>query len=379
MPKPSQSGPIAVYGATGYTGRLVCEELGRRGAELIAAGRNPAKLEALSRDLGGGVPTRAVQTGDPAGLRELLEPCAAVIACAGPFCAHGEPLLAAAAETGTNYIDTTGEQPFIGLVFDRYASAAQRSGAALVTAMGFDYAPGDMIAALTAEGIGPLEELTLAYSVRNLRMTRGTTLSGIGMLTAPELEYTDGHLRPGARSLGRGSFEFPSPLGAQPMARYPSGEPITVPRHVDVRTVRTMLTTATMAPPQIAPALPALLPVIGAAMRTPLKRLAARAVERLPEGPDPDARRAAVWMIVCEAQPASGAVRRGVISGSDVYGLTAVTIAEGALRLAAPGYEKSGALAPSEAFDPAGFLDSLSDFGVSREVEGVAQKSPAPS
>ena len=211
-------------------------------------------------------------------------------------------------------------------------------------------------------------------------MTRGTTLSGIGMLTASELEYVDGRLRPGDRSVSRGSFDFPPPVGSQPMARYPSGEPITVPRHVEVRTVKTMLTAATMAPPRIAPALPALVPVFGAAMRTPLKRLAERLVERLPEGPEPDARRAASWMIVCEARPSGGgAARRGVISGADVYGLTAATIAEGALRLAAEGYGESGALAPSEAFDPAGFLDSSADFGVNREVEATAQRSPAPS
>ena len=379
MATPDQAGPIAVYGATGYTGRLICEELVRRGADFLAAGRNPAKLDSLSRDLGG-VPTRAVATGDTRGLRELLEPCAAVIACAGPFCDHGEPIVAAAAETGTNYIDTTGEQPFIRLVFDRYGEPAERSGAALVTAMGFDYVPGDMIAALTAEGIGPLEEITLAYSVRNLRMTRGTTLSGIGMLTASELAYVNGVLRPGDRSVNRGSFRFPPPVGEQPMARYPSGEPITVPRHVEVRTVRTMLTAATMAPRLMVPALPALLPVISGAMRTPLKGLAARLVDRLPEGPGPDARKAASFMIVCEALPAGGGVpRRGVISGTDVYGLTAVTIAEGALRLAAEDYRKAGALAPSEAFDPAGFLDSLAEFGVTREVDLTTERSPSPS
>ena len=381
MATPTQSGPIAVYGATGYTGRLVCEELERRGAEFIAAGRNPDKLEALSRDLGGeGVPTCAVETGDAPGMRALLEPCAAVIACAGPFCEHGEPVLAAAAETGTNYLDTTGEQPFIALVFDRYGPVAERSGAALVTAMGFDYAPGDMIAALTAEGMGPLEEITLAYSVRGLRMTRGTTLSGIGMLTASEFEFVDGRRRPGDRRLSRGSFAFPAPVGVQPMARYPSGEPIMVPRHVEVRTVRTMLTAATMAPPRAVRLLPALVPAFGAAMRTPLRGIAERLVDRLPEGPDPEARRAASFMIVCEARPAGGgAVRRGVITGSDVYGLTAVTIAEGALRLAAEGYDRSGALAPSEAFDPATFLDSLEPFGVSREVEPAPEGSPAAS
>ncbi len=379
MPTPTQAGPIVVYAATGYTGRLVCDELSRRGGEFLVAGRNPAKLEALSRELGG-VPTRAVQTGDARGLREMLEPCAAVIACAGPFCEHGEPVVSAAAETGTNYLDTTGEQPFIRLVFDRYGPQAERTGAALVSAMGFDYVPGDMIAALTAEGLGPLEQITLAYSVRNLRMTRGTTLSGIGMLTAAELEYVDSRLRPGDRSFNRGSFHFPPPVGEQPMARYPSGEPITVPRHVDVRTVRTMLTAATMAPRRMVPALPALLPVAGAAMRTPLRGLAARLVDRLPEGPDPEARKAAAFTIVCEARPAGGGVpRRGVISGTDVYGLTAVTIAEGALRLAAEGYGERGALAPSEAFDPAAFLDSLEPFGVSREIEPTGERSPAAS
>ncbi len=375
MATPNQTGPIAVYGATGYTGRLVCAELARRGAGFVAAGRNPAKLEALSGSLGG-VPTRAVATDDGAGLRSLLDPCAAVIACAGPFCAHGEPIVAAAADTGTHYVDTTGEQPFMRLVFDRYGIPAERTGAALVSAMGFDYAPGDMIAALTAEGMGPLEEITLAYSVQSFRMTRGTTLSGMEMVSAGDLEYADGRLRPADRSVGRGSFRFPRPVGLEPMVRYPSGEPITVPRHVETRRVRTMLTAATLAPRRAAPLMPALMPAIAAAMRTPLKRLAEGLVNRLPEGPDPEARRSAHWMIVCEAR-ADGATRRGVVSGTDVYGLTAATTVEGALRLATEGYERSGALAPSQAFDPAGFLDALADFGVALEVDPSAGQPAA--
>src|SRR5918995_6578969 len=105
----NQSGPIAVYGATGYTGRLVAEELQRRGAEFVLAGRSAEKLETLAARLGGEVRTAAVTLDDAAGLRALLEPCAAVIACAGPFTAHGEPVVAAAAEAGTHYLDTTGE------------------------------------------------------------------------------------------------------------------------------------------------------------------------------------------------------------------------------------------------------------------------------
>src|SRR3954466_2361309 len=160
-----QTGPIAVYGATGFTGRLVAAELRRRGARMVLAGRSPAKLEILAGEIGDGAETRAVPLDDAAGLRKLLEPCAAVIACAGPFQLHGEPVLAAAVDAGTHYLDTTGEQPFMRLVFERYGEAAQQRGVALVTATGFDYVPGDMIASLVA-GDDPVEEIALAYWVK---------------------------------------------------------------------------------------------------------------------------------------------------------------------------------------------------------------------
>ena len=54
-----------------------------------------------------------------------------MVACAGPFTVHGEPVLAAAAETATHYLDTAGEQAFVKMVFDRYGGRAERSGAAL--------------------------------------------------------------------------------------------------------------------------------------------------------------------------------------------------------------------------------------------------------
>src|SRR5688500_11843304 len=100
---PSQTGPIAVYGATGYTGKLVAAELRRRGAEFVLAGRSAEKLEIVAEDVGG-ASTEAVGIGDEAGLRRLLERCAAVIACAGPFHLHGEAVLSAAADTATHYV-----------------------------------------------------------------------------------------------------------------------------------------------------------------------------------------------------------------------------------------------------------------------------------
>jgi short subunit dehydrogenase-like uncharacterized protein len=367
--RPEQTGPVAVYGVTGYTGRLVAEELERREAEFVLAGRDAGRLEALASTLGGEVRTAAVSLDDPAGLRELLEPCAAVIACAGPFTRLGEPVVAAAADAGTHYLDTTGEQPFIRLVFDRYGERAADAGAVLVPAMGFDYAPGDLIAALTAAGMGPLDELALAYTVRGFGMSRGTMHSGLLVAAGGDVEYRDGAWREPVGSVDRGTWDFPPPVGEQRMIRYPGGEQITVPRHVEVGSVSTMFSAATLLPSKrLAPAAPVLMPAVRLGMRTPLRRALDTLIDRLPEGPEPEARRASRFMVSCEAR-AGAAHRRGVVTGEDVYGLTAATTVHGALLAAAPGYERRGALAPSQAFEPTAFLDALGEFGVEHEVE----------
>ena len=78
LSSPELTGPIAVYGATGYTGRLVAAELKRRSADLVIAGRSAAKLDALSHALGG-ARTAVASLDDPTALAAALEPCAAVI------------------------------------------------------------------------------------------------------------------------------------------------------------------------------------------------------------------------------------------------------------------------------------------------------------
>jgi short subunit dehydrogenase-like uncharacterized protein len=366
---PPQTGPIAVYGATGYTGRLIAAELRRRGAETVLAGRNRAKLEILAEDLGGDLAIRDASLDDPAALRDLLDPCAAVIACAGPFRLHGEPVLAAAVESGTHYLDTTGEQPFMLKVFEDYGPSAERAGVALVTAMGFDYAPGDMLAALTAEGMGSLDEIVIAYAVRGFGATRGTALSALGMMAGGDVEWRDGELASAGRSVGGGSWDFPDPFGRQRMVRYPAGEHITVPRHVETERVRTLLTASTVLPLPLAPRVaPLVMAPLQLSMRTPLRRAAAALIQRLPEGPSEESRRQSSFTVVCEARLGSRQ-RRGTVSGGDPYGLTARATVEGALRCATPGYDRRGALAPSEAFDPRDFLTTLRDFGVEHEVE----------
>jgi short subunit dehydrogenase-like uncharacterized protein len=120
------------------------------------------------------------------------------------------------------------------------------------------------------------------------------------------------------------------------------------------------MTTTTAAPfAAAAPLMPYTLPPLGLALRTPLRGLFNRAIALLPEGPKEQARRAAEFTIVARARGASGSTRQGLVRGSDVYGLTAVTLVHGAELLSAPGFDKAGALGPAAAFDPAAFLNHL--------------------
>jgi short subunit dehydrogenase-like uncharacterized protein len=366
MEKPKQSGPIAVYGATGFTGGLIARELKRRGADFLIAGRDRGKLEGLSEELGG-VPVAVASLDDPAGLRELLEPCAVVVACAGPFTLHGEPMVAAAVEAGTHYLDTTGEQGFMRTVFDRYGARAAEKGAALVSGMGFDYLPGDLIAALTAEGMGPLEEIVVAYCVHGFSPTHGTALSGLEIMRGGDVVWSDGDWQQAPRSADGGRWHFPDPLGEQRMLRYPAGEQITVPRHVETARVRTLLN-GMVVPPRLMPLATVSSPLLGLAMRTPLRSAMGALIRRLPAAPSERNRKASRFTISCEARGKAGA-RRGTVRGSDVYGLTAVSLAHGAQLCADRGYERSGALAPAQAFDPTSFFAALAEFGVSAEVE----------
>ena len=358
-----QAGPIAVYGATGYTGRLVVAELLRAGADFVVSGRNAEKLEALRRDLDLDAPARPARIDDPTSLRGLLADCAAVIDCAGPFVKFGEPVLAAAVETGTHYLDTTGEQPYMQMAFERYGPGAARAGVAVIPAMGFDYVPGDMLASLTADGMGEIDELNLHYCWRDFAPSQGTARTTLEMIGGKDVEWRNLEWVEARGGVSRGAYEFPEPFGRQRMFRYPSGEQITVPRHVPTRNVRASMNAGAFSSDRLAPIFSAMVRPAGLAMRTPLKGLANAAISRLPEGQTPEQRERMTWAIVCEAK--LGEVeRKGVITGRDVYGLTAAAIAQGAVLASRKGFKGRGGLAPSQAFDPKDFLQELERFGV---------------
>jgi short subunit dehydrogenase-like uncharacterized protein len=373
-----QVGPIALYGATGYTGRLVAAELAATKADFVLSGRNRGKLESLAEELDGNVAVQAAALDDEVALRSLLSDCAAVIDCAGPFVRFGEPVLRAAVETETHYLDTTGEQAYMRLAFDHYGPEAEVAGIAVIPAMGFDYVPGDMLASLTARGMGELDEIALSYAWRDFQPSHGTARSALEVLSGEDVEWSNLKWQPASGGLGRGSFEFPEPIGRQRMIRYSSGEQITVPRHVATRNVRTTMNATAFAPPGMAAGVQLLGRPLGLALRTPLKRLLYAGISRLPEGPSPQQRASMRFMIVCEARRGEEE-SRGTISGRDVYGLTAAAVSRGGMAAAERGFSARGALAPSQALDPEEFLRALEGFELRWQVDRPRQAVGVPS
>jgi short subunit dehydrogenase-like uncharacterized protein len=138
---------IIVYGATGFTGRLVAEYLTQREVEGWAmAGRSAAKLADV-RDLIGApkdTPLVVADADDPASIRAMCKRARTVITTVGPYQLYGSDLVAACAETGASYVDLCGEPAWMREMIDAHEAAAKASGARIVFSCGFDSIPFDL-------------------------------------------------------------------------------------------------------------------------------------------------------------------------------------------------------------------------------------------
>jgi short subunit dehydrogenase-like uncharacterized protein len=142
---------VVVYGATGYTGKLVAEYLNNQyGADgdvsWAMAGRSIDKLEAVRDDLGISpkVPLIVTDAGDPASVRAMVERAAVVLTTVGPYQLYGSDLVAACAEAGTDYVDLCGEPNWMAEMIVAHSDAAKASGARIVFSCGFDSIPFDL-------------------------------------------------------------------------------------------------------------------------------------------------------------------------------------------------------------------------------------------
>jgi short subunit dehydrogenase-like uncharacterized protein len=147
---------IVVFGATGFTGALTAQYLAANapeGMRWALAGRNESKLRAVRERIGAprDLPLLQADVTDAESLRRVASQARVVITTVGPYILHGEPLVAACAAAGTDYVDLTGEPEFVDLMWLRYHAEAERTGARLVHSCGFDSIPYDLGALYTVD------------------------------------------------------------------------------------------------------------------------------------------------------------------------------------------------------------------------------------
>lgn len=312
---------IAVLGPTGFTGRLVLAEARAAGVPLRLVGRRREALEELA------LPGDEVRAADASAPGDAFAGCAAVLSCAGPFLRIGAAPVEAAVAAGADYFDSSGEQAWARLLFERFRDVET----AILPCFGFDYVPGDVAARLAAEELEPLDEVVVAYSATAAATSRGTRRTVGEIIGQPVVAWHEGRLVPSR--LGATTRTVMFPFGAREVVEFGGAEPLTVPRHTDVRTVRSYMRLAK----------PAAKAVRAARLLAPVIRASAglRGI-----GPAEEKRAATRFVVVAEARGPQGG-RRVTLVGSDPYLLTARLLVAGA-RLES---RRTGPLAPAEAFD----------------------------
>ncbi len=397
VPRDARNFDVILLGATGFTGRLVADQLAKRPSLRWAlAGRNGGRLEAVRTELARAnphlaeLPLLTVDTSDAVAVSAMAAATRVVCTTVGPYDLLGEPVVAACSEHGTDYCDLTGEVPFVRRMIDRYHARAVETGARIVHCCGFDSIPSDL-------GVHVLQKTSLAQhgaSAAEVRFTLekarggfsgGTAASLINVvkqLKDPAIRRIVGHayaLNPEGERRGpdRGDLMRPERV------RGPDGEDVWVGPFlmapVNTRVVRRShallgspwgadfrygevqrfgkglrgLATATAVSA-------GLVAFMGAASVAPLRRLLEDKVLPAPgEGPDADAREKGFFRARLVGTTKDGRVTTIVTSGrgDPGYGATARMLGETALALALDprpdGTLAGGILTPSTALGDA--------------------------
>ena len=375
---------IVVYGATGFTGGLTAEYLAHNaaGVRWALAGRNKSKLEAV-RDLLVAIdpaladmPLIDADADRPASLRAMAESTKVVISTVGPYIHYGEPLVAACAAAGTDYVDLTGEPEFVDRMWLGYHAEAERTGARLVHSCGFDSIPYDLGVLFTVQQMPDSVPLAVQGYV-----SAGGTFSGGTFHSAI---HVMGRLRQGAQ-VGRERRRLEGKPD-QRRVRGVAGRPHNVPDAggwvvpfptIDPQTVlRSARALDSYGPdftyehylvlkrlPMVAAGAVGAGVVIALAQLPPTRKLLLK-IKDPGEGPTPEQRGKAWFRVRFDAQGGGERVVSEVSGGDPGYGETSKMLSESALCLAQDELpDRAGQLTPAVAMGQA-LIDRLQAAGI---------------
>jgi short subunit dehydrogenase-like uncharacterized protein len=189
---------VVLMGGTGFTGGLTAEYLAAHlpaSGRWALAGRDLDRLGALRDRLGVDVPLLRADATDPASLRDLATSTRVVITTVGPYLNYGEPLVAACASAGTDYVDLTGEAEFVDLMYLKYHSQAMETGARIVHACGFDSIPHDLGVYFTLKQLPAGQPTRISGYVRADATFSGGTYQSVITVFSRRRPALDAHRR----------------------------------------------------------------------------------------------------------------------------------------------------------------------------------------
>lgn len=373
---------ILVFGATGFTGRMVVESLLALDREVRIAGRSDERLKKLS-DRHGGLDRKVADVKDPQSVREAADGCSVLVTTVGPYTWWGHVAADAALTAGIPYIDITGEPGWLRRVFDEYGPKASEAGIAMLPAIGYDYVPGNLAGALALEAAGEdARSIDVGYFLtgdnsRSLKSLSGGTLRSLRASGGEEqFAFRDGKIVAERAAKRVIDFQFESRKATA--VSIGSTEHFTLPRFA----------------PQLEN-VNAGLGWFGAASRAvSLASAIGRQVERVPgvstviekvtgggqgvretnsrdapSGPSEDSRAQARTNVIAVARDASGdELARVQLDGPNPYDLTGKVVAWAAAEAEDGRITATGTIGPVEAFGLENLRKSCAAIGL-REVQ----------
>jgi short subunit dehydrogenase-like uncharacterized protein len=187
---PDREFDLVLFGATGFTGGLTAEYLAEHapdGCRWALAGRNQDRLEGVRRRLTAidpalaDLPLLRADVTDEGSMADIASRAKVVISTVGPYVEHGEPLVAACAGAGTDYVDLTGEPEFVDRMYVAHHETAVATGARIVHACGFDCVPIDLGVLFTLGHLPQGLPVRMRGMVRtNAGLSGGTLASALG-------------------------------------------------------------------------------------------------------------------------------------------------------------------------------------------------------
>jgi short subunit dehydrogenase-like uncharacterized protein len=316
---------LIIYGATGYTGRMVARQAKVAGLDFTVAGRDAGRLAALAEELD--VPYLAFGLDEVDVVRQRLNGVAIVLNCAGPFAKTAEPLMWACIASGVHYLDITAEINVYRLG-GRLHGAAAAAGVLLMPGVGWDVVPTDCLAVQAARRVDKPVSLRIALQVAG-SMSRGSAISAGEIIGAGLMARVDGALVP-TPDATTARFDFgDGPVDCAPLA---FGDLVTAWHSTGVPNIAMFVN------------------VTGGSFP-------GGDLSKLPDGPSREERDGQWARAVAEVTGADGSMARSMIETVNGYTYTPLAAVEAARRVLG-GEQQAGFDTPARLFG-AGFAESI--------------------